>query len=102
MLVYILAVLLKLLYTKKTKKKTNYNYDLNTHTHHFNSNLHYSVGSGGWSTDNVTTVISSTYENKTTVKCSSTHLTSFAVLVNVAGNRDDVSHTHSLHNYAST
>ena len=43
------------------------------------------IGSGGWSTEGVTTVEVTQDGNDTVVQCSSTHLTSFAVLVNVAG-----------------
>ena len=44
-----------------------------------------SVGSGSWVMSGVTTHNYSSEENHTTVQCSSTHLTSFAVLVDVAG-----------------
>lgn len=43
------------------------------------------IGSGGWSTEGVTRVTVSQSGNSTVVQCNSTHLTSFAVLVNVAG-----------------
>ena len=43
------------------------------------------IGSGGWSTEGVTTVRVTQEGNNTVVQCNSTHLTSFAVLVNVAG-----------------
>ena len=38
------------------------------------------IGSGGWSTEGVTTVRVTQEGNNTTVQCNSTHLTSFAVL----------------------
>ena len=45
------------------------------------------IGSGGWSTEGVTRVTVSQSENSTVVQCNSTHLTSFAVLVDVAGSQ---------------
>lgn len=49
----------------------------------------YSIGNGSWITDGVVTnnvATQNTISGKvTTVQCSATHLTSFAVLVNVAG-----------------
>jgi len=45
------------------------------------------IGSGGWSTEGVTTVRVAQEGNNTVVQCNSTHLTSFAVLVNVAGSQ---------------
>ena len=46
----------------------------------------YSVGSGSWVTDGISTTDNTTkVENVTSVHCLSTHLTSFAVLVDVAG-----------------
>ena len=44
-----------------------------------------SVGTGGWSIGGVTTDSVTTGGNSTVVQCSSTHLTSFAVLVDVGG-----------------
>ena len=46
-----------------------------------------SVGNGSWVREGVTTVNSTTNcgQSVTTVQCASTHLTSFAVLVDVAG-----------------
>ena len=43
------------------------------------------MGNGGWSSDGVQVISNETRGNLTTVQCSSTHLTSFAVLVDVAG-----------------
>ncbi len=43
------------------------------------------IGSGHWATAGVRTINVSTQENTTTVQCESSHLTSFAVLVDVAG-----------------
>jgi len=43
--------------------------------------LHHHSGSGGWDNTNVTT----DRNNNTYIECSSTHLTSFAVLVDVSG-----------------
>ena len=43
------------------------------------------MGSGGWSSDGIQVISAVTKGNTTTVVCSSTHLTSFAVLVDVAG-----------------
>ena len=45
----------------------------------------HSVGNGGWATDGIRTSGLNTEGNVTTVQCLSTHLTSFAVLVDVAG-----------------
>ena len=45
----------------------------------------YSVGSGSWVTDGISTTRNMTVGNVTSVQCQSTHLTSFAVLVDVAG-----------------
>ena len=45
----------------------------------------YRVGSGGWSSDGIQVISNTTRRNVTTVLCNSTHLTSFAVLVDVAG-----------------
>ncbi len=44
-----------------------------------------SVGNGNWSTDGLETVHVITEESHTSVQCTSTHLTSFAVLVSVGG-----------------
>ena len=43
------------------------------------------MGSGGWSLDGIQIISSDTRDNVTTVVFNSTHLTSFAVLVDVAG-----------------
>ena len=43
------------------------------------------MGSGGWSSEGVQVLSSVTRGSVTTVLCNSTHLTSFAVLVDVAG-----------------
>ena len=43
------------------------------------------VGSGGWSSEGIQVISNITRGNVTTVLCNSTHLTSFAVLVDVAG-----------------
>ena len=48
------------------------------------SNKH-SVGNGSWVIAGVTTTDVTTSGNLTAIRCSSTHLTSFAVLVDVAG-----------------
>ena len=45
----------------------------------------YSVGSGSWVTDGISITDNMTVGNVTSVQCQSTHLTSFAVLVDVAG-----------------
>ena len=45
----------------------------------------YRVGSGGWSSDGIQVISNTTRRNVTTVLCNSTHLTSFVVLVDVAG-----------------
>ena len=45
----------------------------------------YSVGSGSWVTNGISTTGNMTVRNVTSVQCQSTHLTSFAVLVDVAG-----------------
>ena len=45
----------------------------------------FSVGSGSWEISGVLTNSHSISQNYTTVQCTSTHLTSFAVLVDVAG-----------------
>ena len=44
-----------------------------------------SVGRGGWSSDGIQVISNITRGDVTTVLCNSTHLTSFAVLVDVAG-----------------
>ena len=44
-----------------------------------------SVGNGSWVVSGVTTNRQTTSGNSTNVQCTSTHLTSFAVLVDVAG-----------------
>ena len=59
----------------------------------------YRIGSGRWATAGVATEDIRVVGNVTTVQCSSAHLTSFAVLVDVAGglrvscgtNHDDIS-----------
>ncbi|XP_064386909.1 uncharacterized protein LOC135335369 isoform X2 [Halichondria panicea] len=43
------------------------------------------VGNGGWISDGVSTINNATEGSTTTVQCSSTHLTSFAVLVDLGG-----------------
>ena len=45
----------------------------------------HSVGSGSWVADGISTTDNMTVGNVTSVYCQSTHLTSFAVLVDVAG-----------------
>ena len=49
------------------------------------SNVHYRVGSGGWSSEGIQVISSDTTDSLTTVVFNSTHLTSFAVLADVAG-----------------
>ena len=44
-----------------------------------------SVGSGSWAFDGMEMVSTTTEDGMTTVNCTSTHLTSFAVLVDVSG-----------------
>ena len=44
-----------------------------------------SVGNGSWAFDGIEMVSSTTEDGMTTVNCTSTHLTSFAVLVDVSG-----------------
>ena len=59
----------------------------------------YRIGSGSWATAGVATEDIRVIGNLTAVQCSSEHLTSFAVLVDVAGglkvscdtNHDDIS-----------
>ena len=48
---------------------------------HYNIYLPFSIGSGTWTTDGLTTVTS----DGDNVSCISSHLTVFAVLVNVGG-----------------
>ena len=59
-----------------------------------------SFGSGSWEISGVTTTVKSITGNYTTLKCESTHLTSFAVLVDVAGGLEvilyGISITHAL------
>ena len=43
------------------------------------------VGSGGWSSEGVQVISNETIGELTTVQCSSTHLASFAVLLDVSG-----------------
>ena len=45
----------------------------------------FSIGNGSWAISGVTTTNLSTAGNYTTLQCASTHLTSFAVLVDVGG-----------------
>ena len=45
----------------------------------------YRIGNGSWATAGVTTNYMRIAGNLTTVQCSSAHLTSFAVLVDVTG-----------------
>ena len=53
---------------------------------HVQSQLyHFSFGSGSWVISGVITNSQSSKGNYTSVQCTSTHLTSFAVLVDVAG-----------------
>lgn len=47
--------------------------------------INHSVGNGSWVIAGVTTMDVKTSGNLTAIQCSSTHLTSFAVLVDVAG-----------------
>ena len=44
-----------------------------------------SVGNGSWAFDGMEMVSTTTEDGMTTVNCTSTHLTSFAVLVDVSG-----------------
>ncbi len=46
-----------------------------------------SIGNGSWSTDGLQTEQVISEESATTVQCTSTHLTSFAVLVSTGGVR---------------
>ncbi|CAI8001269.1 Adhesion G protein-coupled receptor L1 [Geodia barretti] len=59
-------------------------------------NFYDPVGSGGWSSDGIQVISAVTKGNTTTVVCSSTHLTSFAVLVDVAGGLEEVSKEEAL------
>ena len=45
----------------------------------------YRVGTGGWSSEGIQVISTIMRGNLTTILCNSTHLTSFAVLVDVAG-----------------
>ena len=54
---------------------------------------HHRVGSGGWSSEGIQVISSVTGDNVTTVVFNSTHLTSFAVLVDVAGGLEVYSST---------
>ena len=47
--------------------------------------LFISVGNGRWAFDGIEMVSTTTEDGMTTVNCTSTHLTSFAVLVDVSG-----------------
>ena len=47
--------------------------------------LSISLADSGWSVENVTTEKTTVSGDQSTVQCSSTHLTSFAVLVDVRG-----------------
>ena len=47
--------------------------------------LFISVGNGSWAFDGIEMVSTTTEDGMTTVNCTSTHLTSFAVLVDVSG-----------------
>ena len=44
-----------------------------------------SVGNGSWGFDGMEMISTTTEDGMTTVNCTSTHLTSFAVLVDVSG-----------------
>ena len=56
-----------------------------------------SIGNGGWISDGVRTVGSSGHsQGRTTVQCESTHLTSFAVLVDVHGVRKHMHYMKSV------
>ena len=54
------------------------------------------VGSGSWVTDGIRTTNSTMVGNVTSVQCLSTHLTSFAVLVDVAGGLQVCIGCHSI------
>ena len=56
----------------------------------------HSVGSGSWVTEGVRTTNSTMVGNVTSVRCLSTHLTSFAVLVDVAGGLQVCAGCHSI------
>ena len=62
---------------------------------HMSCCLH-SVGSGSWVTDGITTTDNMTFGYITSVQCQSTHLTSFAVLVDVAGGLQVCSECHNV------
>ena len=60
--------------------------------------LFISIGDGSWAFDGIEMVSSTTEDGMTTVNCTSTHLTSFAVLVDVSGVlSNDVSSSFNLH-----
>ena len=56
----------------------------------------YSVGSGSWVTDGISITDNMTVGNVTSVQCQSTHLTSFAVLVDVAGGLQVCAGCHNM------
>ena len=56
----------------------------------------HSVGSGSWVTDGIRTTNSTMVGNVTSVQCQSTHLTSFAVLVDVAGGLQVCCECHNI------
>lgn len=55
-----------------------------------------SIGSGSWITDGITITSNLTVGNVTSVQCHSTHLTSFAVLVDVAGGLQVCCECHNI------
>ena len=62
------------------RKYPNFKLVHSTHTHSFCGWCRM-----GWSSEGIEVISNMTKDNVTTVQCSSTHLTSFAVLVGVGG-----------------
>ena len=58
------------------------------HNYRLNDVFLYSVGTGGWSSEGTQVISNTMRDNVTTVVFISTHLTSFAVLVDVAGGHE--------------
>ena len=68
------------------RKSANFAYSYLDHHRYFFFLLRYRIGNGSWVTAGVMTdYVDVTEGNITSVQCTSTHLTSFAVLVSVAG-----------------
>ena len=59
--------------------------NITTDVHSIKISHLYSVGNGSWESEGITIISNMTDGNTTLVQCLSTHLTSFAVLIDVGG-----------------